>query len=87
MEAILVYRGRPITREDIEFIRGLIDSNPDEHRTALSRKICRVWKWTQPNGHLVMDRNQAHPHFALTCSFASVNNRNPKPYPPVVSVL
>ena len=51
MEAILLYRGRTITTGDIEFIRDLIDSNPDDHRTALSRKICQLWNWTQPNGY------------------------------------
>jgi len=51
METILVYRGRPITKDDVDFIRNLIESNPDDHRTALSRKICRTWNWTQPNGH------------------------------------
>jgi hypothetical protein len=51
VEAILVYRGRPITTGDIDFIRDLIERNPDDHRTALSRRICQVWNWTQPNGY------------------------------------
>lgn len=51
METILIHRGRPITREDIHFIRNLIETNPDDHRTGLSRKICQAWNWRQPNGH------------------------------------
>lgn len=51
MKALLVYRGRPITRRDIVSIRKLIERHPDEHRTALSRRICKVWNWTQPNGY------------------------------------
>jgi hypothetical protein len=51
METILVYRGRHLTGADIDFIRDLIESNPDDHRTALSRKICQAWNWIQPNGY------------------------------------
>ena len=51
METILGYRSRSITREDISFIRELIEANPDDNRTALSRRICRAWAWVQPNGY------------------------------------
>lgn len=51
METILIHRGRPITKGDIHFIRNLVETNPDDHRTALSRKICQAWNWAQPNGH------------------------------------
>lgn len=52
METILIHRGRAIQRGEIDLIRNLIVSNPDDHRTALSRKICQAWNWTQPNGQL-----------------------------------
>lgn len=52
MEPILAYRGRLVYKEDISFIEDLIASHPDDHRTALSRKICEAWRWVQPNGHL-----------------------------------
>lgn len=52
METIFIHRGRLITRGDIAFIRKLIEAHPQEHRTALSRKICQAWNWVQPNGHL-----------------------------------
>jgi hypothetical protein len=50
VEKILIHRGRPIHAGEIDFIRNLIASNPDDHRTTLSRSICRAWNWTQPNG-------------------------------------
>jgi hypothetical protein len=50
METILIHRGRPISTGDVDFIRNLIKSNPDDHRTSLSRRICQAWNWTQPNG-------------------------------------
>jgi hypothetical protein len=52
MKDIIVYRNRHVTRKDICFIRGLIADNPEDGRSALSRKICRAWNWAQPNGHL-----------------------------------
>ncbi len=51
METIIVHRNRPITREDINFIRNLIETHPNTHRTALSKMICQDWRWVQPNGH------------------------------------
>jgi hypothetical protein len=46
------YRGREISRDDIKFINGLIASNPDDSRWALSKKLCQAWNWVQPNGNL-----------------------------------
>lgn len=52
MDHILIYRNRQVTPKDICFIRKLIADNPQEGRSALSRKICQAWNWAQPNGHL-----------------------------------
>jgi len=52
MPPILVYRGRPVTKEDIAFIRNLIANQPQDGRYALSRQICYAWNWVQPNGHI-----------------------------------
>lgn len=52
MGTVLIHRGRPFTAGDIEFIRHLIEGSPEDHRTALSRRICKAWNWTQPNGQL-----------------------------------
>jgi hypothetical protein len=46
------FRGRVVTAGDIEFIRDLIDKNPDASRRALSAKLCEAWDWRQPNGAL-----------------------------------
>jgi hypothetical protein len=52
MAPVFIYRSRAITIEDIGFIRTLIANRPEDGRCALSRRICRVWNWVQPNGHL-----------------------------------
>lgn len=52
MEAILSYRGRIVTDDDIVFIRQLIADNPASSRRALSQKLCEAWNWRQANGAL-----------------------------------
>lgn len=52
MSALFSYRGRTITKGNVIFVRELIATNPDECRTALSRRLCRAWDWTQYNGQL-----------------------------------
>jgi hypothetical protein len=52
MEYKFIYRRREITSHDIEFIRKVIRENPNAGRCFLSKHICRVWNWTQPNGYL-----------------------------------
>jgi hypothetical protein len=43
MEALLTYRGKRITEEDVVFIRGLIAQNPEDSRWRLSQKLCLAW--------------------------------------------
>jgi hypothetical protein len=52
MEHNFIYRRKEITTRDIDFIRKVIRENPNAGRCFLSRHICRVWNWTQPNGYL-----------------------------------
>ena len=52
MEAVITYRKRTITTDDIKFIKELIAERPQESRRALSKRICQAWNWTQPNGYL-----------------------------------
>lgn len=52
MEALLTYRGKRITTEDVVFIRQLIDQSPGDSRWVLSKKLCQAWDWRQPNGAL-----------------------------------
>ena len=52
MDEILTYRGKTLTRQDVSFIRTLIEENPGDSRWSLSRKLCLQWDWRQPNGAL-----------------------------------
>lgn len=52
MDVVLKYRGRMIRESDLPVIRALIEENPTASRRELSRKLCEVWNWTQPNGAL-----------------------------------
>jgi len=44
------YRGRVYAERDIEDVRGIIARYPGQSRFFLSKELCRLWNWTQPNG-------------------------------------
>ena len=46
------YRGRTVTAEEIDFIRGLIAEHPMASRRRLSERLCEAWQWKQANGAL-----------------------------------
>jgi hypothetical protein len=46
------YRGRPISQEDILYIRALVERHPNDSRRMLSTKLCEAWQWRQTNGAL-----------------------------------
>jgi len=48
----VMIQGRRLTEKDIIWIRELIDSNPDWHRTRLSQEICVVWNWVAANDQI-----------------------------------
>jgi hypothetical protein len=50
--ALLRYRGKNITAEEVASIQAFIDRNPTLSRRALSTKFCREHNWVQPNGRL-----------------------------------
>jgi hypothetical protein len=52
MDAVLRYRGREITNEQVGFIRALMAQKPEASRRALSIELSRAWGWVQPNGAL-----------------------------------
>jgi hypothetical protein len=52
MEHGLVIRGRQVTSQDLHVIRSLIDQYQEQGRTFISKEICRIWNWHQPNGAL-----------------------------------
>jgi len=49
METIRV-QGREITKDDIELVCELIESNPLWHRTWLSKELWLLWDWRARNG-------------------------------------
>jgi len=52
MDAILKYRGREVSAEDVTFIQALIDEHPSTSRRGLSKQLCEQWGWVQANGQL-----------------------------------
>ena len=52
MACLLRYRGKNITGDDVQFIKGLIAQNPTLSRRALSTQLCLAWNWVQANGWL-----------------------------------
>lgn len=52
MDAVLSFRGRRVSVDDVTFIRELIARRPEASRRRLSEELCRAWQWVQPNGAL-----------------------------------
>ena len=52
MQLNLKYRGRQATTEDITLIQNILKQNPDYSRWRLSRELCKLLNWRQPNGIL-----------------------------------
>ena len=50
MDMVLRYRGRVIRESDLSVIRALIEQYPTASRRRLSRELCEIWNWSQPNG-------------------------------------
>lgn len=48
----MVKQGRKITPADIQFIRQLLADNPSWGRTRLSKELCKLWQWYNPNGQM-----------------------------------
>ena len=46
----LVIRNRRLSESDLTTIRCLIEDEGSQGRTHLSRCLCRLWEWRQPNG-------------------------------------
>ncbi|MCU0923541.1 MAG: DUF4338 domain-containing protein [Burkholderiaceae bacterium] len=47
-----IYCGREFSAQEIQAIRHLIEQQPGLRRAALSRKLCELFGWVQPNGQL-----------------------------------
>ena len=50
--ARITIRGRSFAPEEILQIKALVEASPDDHRFALSKKVCAALGWVQPNGRL-----------------------------------
>jgi hypothetical protein len=50
VETEIRYRGTTYTERELEDVRTLIAVNPGKSRYFLSKELCRLWNWTQPNG-------------------------------------
>ena len=50
--AIFKYRQRTVSEAQRVFIEELIAAHPRASRRELSRQLCMVWNWVQPNGML-----------------------------------
>ena len=94
MDAILTYRKRVITPDDLSLARKVIDEHQSPGRSAISRRLCEVWNWRQANGQLKdcvcrslllqLERSQ---HITLPPSRAVNNNsqRRKKPFSVVMT--
>ncbi len=45
-------QGRGITKDGIELVCRLIESNPSWNRTRLSKELCHLWDWRSGNGQI-----------------------------------
>lgn len=52
MKSEITYRGRTVNSRDVAAINKIIASNPEKSRCFISREVCRLWDWRQPNGVL-----------------------------------
>jgi len=52
METLVKYRGRCVSRDDVETIKKVIEDFPGSSRRFISQELCRIWDWRQPNGYL-----------------------------------
>ena len=46
----ITIRGRAFSALEVRTIRAIVDTSPDDHRYALSKKVCGVLGWQQANG-------------------------------------
>jgi hypothetical protein len=86
-----IYCGREFSRDDIQTIKRLMEQNPSLKRAPLSRQLCELWHWTQPNGELkdmtcrvALTRMQADGLITLPPSQMAGTRRRPH-FPPTAA--
>ncbi len=50
MEVSRKVQGRIVTDNDIKTIQSIIVSNPNWHRTRISKELCHLWNWKNDAG-------------------------------------
>ena len=45
-------QGRVITQGDIELVRRLIEADPSQNRSRISRELCLLWNWRTASGRI-----------------------------------
>lgn len=48
----IIIRGRHFAAEELLQIRAAVQSSPEDHRFAISKKVCEALDWRQPNARL-----------------------------------
>ena len=52
MDETTTVQGREITQDDIELVRRLIEADPSQNRSRLSRELCHLWNWRAASGRI-----------------------------------
>ncbi len=52
MDEKIIYNGRTISGDEVQFVRELIGRHPRASRWRLSRLLCEAWGWRYANGTL-----------------------------------
>ena len=48
----MIFQGREVKEEDVEFLRGWIGSHPEWSRRRLAAELCGEWQWQNARGRL-----------------------------------
>jgi hypothetical protein len=52
MDETITVQGRRITQDDIQLVRRLIEADPSQNRSELSRELCLLWNWRVASGRI-----------------------------------
>ena len=52
MDRAGVIQGRVMGTTEVDYIRQLLSENPHFSRYKISRVLCQLWNWRDPNGQL-----------------------------------
>ncbi len=52
MDETTTVQGWRITQDDIELVRRLIEADPSQNRSKLSRELCLLWNWRAASGRI-----------------------------------